>query len=106
MNYKRIEQELHNRTKKDKEVLAIFRYGSYARKENYRDIDICLVLDKEHPNLYIPKKRLQYLKEMPDLIDLEIFQQLPVYIRIRILKKVRLSFVKMEKKYMKQLFKQ
>jgi len=41
MNYKRIEQELHNRTKKDKEVLAIFRYGSYARKENYRDIDIC-----------------------------------------------------------------
>jgi len=43
---------------------------------------------------------------MPDLIDLEIFQQLPVYIRIRILKKVRLSFVKMEKKYMKQLFKQ
>ena len=41
MNYKRIEQELHNRTKKDKEVLVIFRYGSYARKENYRDIDIC-----------------------------------------------------------------
>ena len=62
MNYKRIEQELHNRTKKDKEVLAIFRYGSYARKENYRDIDICLVLDKEHPNLYMSKKKITIFK--------------------------------------------
>ena len=95
MNYKRIEQELHNRTKKDKEVLAIFRYGSYARKENYRDIDICQYQIKNIQIYICQKKRLQYLKEMPDLIDLEIFQQLPVYIRIRILKKVRLSFVKM-----------
>ena len=32
------------RAKKDKDILAVIVFGSYARKEAYRDIDVCLVL--------------------------------------------------------------
>ena len=41
---------------------------------------------------------------MPDLIDLEIFQQLPVYIRIRILKKGKIIFCKNGKKIYETAF--
>ena len=94
MKYKEIKQKICNIVKKDKEVIAILLYGSYARKENYRDIDICLVLDKKYPNLYMSKKRLYYLKKLPNIIDLQIFQQLPVYIRIRILKEDKIVLSK------------
>ena len=82
--------------KKDKEVVALLVFGSYARGEQYRDIDVCLVLDKRYDNLAMSKKRLYYLSELSDKIDLHIFQQLPIYIRTRIIKEGKIFLLKEE----------
>ncbi|MBI2652452.1 nucleotidyltransferase domain-containing protein, partial [Candidatus Woesearchaeota archaeon] len=38
-----------DRIKKDKEVIAIILFGSYARKKEYAgDIDLCIMLDKKY----------------------------------------------------------
>jgi len=71
--------------KKDKMVLAIAIFGSYARKEPHNDIDICIFLRK---NNYSPKilsaKKLEYTQEN-EKYDVQIFQQLPLYIRERVI---------------------
>jgi len=72
--------------KKDKEIIAVLLFGSFARKEPYRDIDICIVLDKKYKNLEMSRKALQYASLLPGKFDISIFQQLPLYIRIRVLK--------------------
>lgn len=71
----------------DSQVLAIFLFGSRARDDNYKksDIDICLLMK---PNSYttmeLSQKKLEYLKLFD--MDIQIFQQLPLYIRVRIIK--------------------
>jgi hypothetical protein len=77
--------------KQDKQILAVFLFGSAARKENSKssDVDICLVLSAYD---YSPKKlsqeKLRYVKQSD--LDIQIFQQLPLYIRIRVIKEGRL----------------
>ena len=80
--------------KKDKEIIAVLIFGSYARGENYRDIDICLVLSKKYDNLTMSKKRLLYSSLAPEKIDIQVFQQLPIYIRKRILKEGKIVLCK------------
>lgn len=71
----------------DHAILALFLYGSSAREEECEqsDVDLCLVL---MPAPYTPKelsqKKLAYLK-LYDL-DIQVFQQLPIYIKNRIIK--------------------
>ena len=79
--------------KKDKEVIAVLVFGSFARGESYRDIDICIVLDKKYAKLHMSRKKLKYSSLLPSKYDVSIFQQLPLYIRMRVLKdgKVLLS---------------
>ena len=40
------------------------------------------------------KKRLEYLKEVSDKIDIQVFQQLPVYIRIRVIRECKILLEK------------
>lgn len=79
-------RQIITRAKKDPVVVAIALFGSYARKERYKDIDICLFLK---PGKYTPKqlseKKLEYTPEN-EKYDVQIFQQLPVYIRVRVFK--------------------
>ena len=75
--------KLIEKAKKDKNVIAVALYGS-SLKGKGRDIDICLYLDKKYNNLFMSKKRLDYLKYFN--YDIQVFQQLPIYIRKRILK--------------------
>lgn len=35
------------KAKKDKNILAVIAFGSFARGEKYRDIDVCIVLNKK-----------------------------------------------------------
>jgi len=85
--------ELVNTAKLDKEILAVVLFGSSARQENlpYSDIDICLILK---PQKYLPKylssKKLRYLKEFD--LDIQIFQQLPIYVKKRIIKEGKILF--------------
>ena len=84
------------KAKKDKDVLAVALFGSLARQEQYRDIDICLFLNKKKSNLKMTEKRLKYLSKADKKLDIQIFQQLPLYIRIRILKEGKILLSKNE----------
>jgi uncharacterized protein len=75
--------KLISMAKKDKDVLAVALFGSSVRGKG-RDVDICLFLHEKASNLKMSKIRLKYLSEFD--YDIQIFQQLPMYIRNRILK--------------------
>ena len=76
-------EKIIEKAKKDKKVIAVLLFGSMARGEENRDIDICLVLNKKYSNLELSKKKIEYSSFG---FDVSVFQQLPVYIKIRILK--------------------
>lgn len=86
-------EKLVERAKKDEDVLAVMLFGSYT-KQGFRpssDIDICLILKpKRFSNLFMSKKKLEYLALVPNKYDIQIFQQLPVFIRARVLKEGKL----------------
>ena len=80
-------QEMVQQAESDSRVLAVILFGSTARGERHKtsDVDICLVLV---PDTYSPGAlmdiRLQYLTAFS--ADIQIFQQLPIYLRQRVLK--------------------
>jgi predicted nucleotidyltransferase len=90
-------ERLINLAKDDPEILAVVLYGSVARGEASRDsdVDICLVLMplRREPS-QLSAKRFVYLKEVD--LDVQVFQQLPVYIRQRVLKEGKVLFVRDE----------
>jgi len=81
--------------KNDSEMLALILFGSTARKDNYKqsDVYICLVL---MPRSFTPKelsqKKLAYLKSF--ILDIQVFQQLPLYIKRRVLKEGKILHCK------------
>lgn len=81
---------------KDKEAIAVFVFGSFARGEPNRDIDLAIVLDKKYSNIEMSRKRLKYSSILPSKFDVQIFQQLPIYIRKRILKEGKIILSKNE----------
>lgn len=85
------------RTKSDPEVLALILFGSRARgnASPESDFDVCLVLGSEPASaLAGAHKRLDYLANTN--LDLVIFQQLPLYIRSRVLAEGTVLFVRDE----------
>ncbi len=80
----------------DDDVLAVMVFGSVARGESsaQSDVDICLVLYPKRWQLdELARKRWEYLRF--DL-DIKIFQQLPLYVRRRVLKEGVILLVKDE----------
>ena len=93
-------ERLIEEVKKDKDVIAVYLFGSYARGESHRDIDICLVLKpvrKKYSKIFLSEKKLKYLKNFE--YDIQIFQQLPLYIRHRVLKEGKLLYSKGDEIY-------
>jgi predicted nucleotidyltransferase len=85
------------RARRDPDVLAVMLFGSGARGEAApgSDLDVCLVLAAARPSaLAASHKRLEYLGEGD--LDVAIFQQLPLYIRSRVLREGRVLFVRDE----------
>lgn len=81
----------------DQEVLAVILFGSYAREEERSgsDLDICLVLKlADYSNLDLSRKKLAYLKSFN--LDVQVYQQLPLYIRRRVLKEGEILFCRDE----------
>ena len=92
-------EELLTRARQDEDVLAVLLFGSIIREEQtpLSDIDLCLVLVPKHTPIEpiaFSHKRLDYLKNFT--FDIQIFQQLPLYVRRRILKEGRILFVRDE----------
>ncbi len=78
---------------KDPEVLALILYGSGARDENtsISDIDLCVVLiPRVRSALDLSRKKLEYASNFRE--HMSIFQQLPLYIRQRVLKEGKILF--------------
>lgn len=89
-------REIVEKVMKDGGILAVMLFGSYARDEKFSDIDVCIImLPKNFDALSLSRKRLEYLKDFPDY-DLRIFQQLPLYIRMRVLKEGKIIFCRDE----------
>jgi len=81
---------------KDGDVLAMMLFGSYARGEKFSDIDVCIIMQPKNFNaLSLSKKRLEYLTDFPDY-DVRVFQQLPLYVRMRVLKEGKIIFCRDE----------
>ncbi|HXF83471.1 MAG TPA: nucleotidyltransferase domain-containing protein [bacterium] len=92
-------QELQAAVRRDPDVLAVILFGSAARGERgpASDLDVCLVLTPEAARAgkkAMGEKRLDYLGRFP--FDIQVFQQLPVYIRPRVLRDGRVLLVKDE----------
>ncbi len=89
-----LNKELQESILEDKQIIAALVFGSYVLNIPYRDIDICLVLDKKYSNIELGRKKLLYSTLAKKPLEIHIFQQLPIYIRKRILKEGKLIFCK------------
>lgn len=92
-------EKLLTRARQDAEVLAALIFGSAARQEQtpLSDVDICLVMmPRANPfkPVALTDKRLEYMKDSP--LDVQIFQQLPLYVRNRVLKQGQVLFTRDE----------
>jgi hypothetical protein len=89
-------KRIKEKARKDKDVLGVMVFGSYARNEKFSDIDVCIILKPaKYEPLLLSKKRLEYSTAFPD-IDIQIYQQLPLYIKIRVLKEGKIILIKNE----------
>lgn len=82
-------ERLIEKVKADEAVLAVILFGSRARGEELpgSDIDLCLVLAPARgTKIDQMTARVAYLPHGSGRLDLRIFQQLPLYIRRRVLK--------------------
>lgn len=98
-------ESLIKMVKPDKQILAVFLFGSAARKDNFKksDVDICLVMDNcGYTPEVLFQKRLSYLQEFD--LDIQVFQQLPLYIRMRVIKEGKLLFCKDEDRLYRLVF--
>jgi hypothetical protein len=95
MTTDRAVERLIDKASGDSDVLAVLLFGSRARGESVpgSDADICLVLaDGAKERVEISQKKLEYLG-LGDL-DVQVFQQLPLYVRQRVLADGRILHVK------------
>ncbi len=91
---------LVDQARNDQDVLAIVLFGSRARGDGEvtSDLDICLVLEpSDYSDLELSHKRLEYLGLFSTFnLDIQVYQQLPLYIKIRILKEGTILFCRDE----------
>ncbi len=85
--------------KNDRDVLAVILFGSEARGDARAesDVDVCLVLEgKQLDTLGQSQKRVEYLASFD--LDIQIFQQIPLHLRVRVLREGRVLFCRDEDK--------
>ncbi|MEK6901025.1 MAG: nucleotidyltransferase domain-containing protein [Nanoarchaeota archaeon] len=89
-------EKIIQQAQKDPVVIAVAFFGSYARGEPHRDVDVCIFLKPaEYSPQFLSSKKLQFTPE-EEKYDVQIFQQLPLYIQKRILKEARILYCKNE----------
>ena len=70
----------------DPEIIAVVLFGSRLNRERYRDTDICLFTK----GCLKRDKRMEYLSCFGDKYDIQVFSELPLYIRANVLKDGRI----------------
>ncbi len=93
MGARRHIERLLAKAQQDRRILAVLLFGSVARGDATvrSDIDVCLVLraDRYAP-LELSRIKLEYLADAA--LDVQVFQQLPLYVRHRVLKDNEIVF--------------
>lgn len=79
--------------KKNRDVVSIYLFGSYARgrEKPFSDIDICVVADRD-------ANMDEILSHSSKKIDISIFHDLPLSMRFRVIKEGKLLFSRDELK--------
>ena len=89
----------------DIDVCAVFLFGSVAKgiTNSLSDVDICIVLNNKLDDLTMSHKKLEYLSLVD--YDISIFQQLPLYIRQRVIREGIVLFCRNEDRLYELVFK-
>lgn len=97
-------ERLLQRAGRDADVCAVMLFGSVAKGANdsLSDVDVCIVLGDKSDGLTMSRKKLEYLS-LADF-DVSIFQQLPLYIRDRVIREGRVVFCKSEDRLYELVF--
>jgi predicted nucleotidyltransferase len=88
---------LVDKVREDGAVLAVVLFGSQARGEetSRSDIDLCLVLPPgRDTKADQTAARMRYLEDAAGRLRIHVFQQLPLYVRRRVLKEGVVLFCK------------
>ena len=74
------------KTSADPDIIAIVLFESRILNAYYRDTDICLFTKKNVTG----DKRMEYLSHFGDKYDIQIFAELPLYVRANVMKEGRI----------------
>lgn len=88
-------ERLIEKVRLDETVLAVVLFGSRARGEETpaSDADLCLILPPgRESKIEQTNVRLTYLGDSDERLGIHVFQQLPLYIRRRVLKEGKVLF--------------
>jgi len=82
---------------RDSAILAVMLFGSRARADAHEgsDVDVCLVIRREiGESLELSEIKHRYLSRFD--LDVQLFQQLPLHMRHRVLREGRVLYVRDE----------
>ena len=85
-------QEIIKTAEKDRHVIAILLFGSYARREkSYRDVDIAILIDKEIKSFDELNKYSTIENDIK--FDISILNDLPLNVQRRVLNEAKIIFL-------------
>ncbi|MHA1147467.1 MAG: nucleotidyltransferase domain-containing protein [Promethearchaeota archaeon] len=75
-------RKLINELSHNSKIYALIRYGSSVKINDYKDIDLCIISQKD----ISVKEKYHYRVFLPEKFDVHFFHDLPLYIQHEILK--------------------
>ncbi len=91
-------ERLLRRSSTDPAVLAVLLFGSAARAEAsaHSDVDVCLVAREPRRPIVANSRQCAWPTSATWILDVHVFQALPLYIRTRVLKEGKVLFCRDE----------
>lgn len=87
-----IDKKLLNKLKKNKQIKAVYLFGSCVtgKLTPLSDIDVCII------GRLNEKQKYAIMREFPEKFDVSFFDELPIYIKFRIFRDGKALFIKDE----------
>lgn len=85
VNINHLVENVVSRAKKDAEIIGVMLYGSVLQNSNYNDIDIALFLKKTLSSKQMYEKRLNFLANAAEKMDIQIYNLLPLPVQKEVL---------------------